>query len=238
MNLCKIKTVFFDLDGTLLDTAADLAFALNKLLEQEGISPISLEKIRQVASEGSKGLLALGLNINDDHPNYCRYREIFSHFYRQHLSVNTRLFPGMELVLKQLEEHDIQWGVVTNKRSFLAKQLLSDLDLANRCVCIIGSDCVIRTKPHPDALLLACEISHSLPKECVYIGDAERDIEAAKFAGMRSIAALYGYLRNDSAPEYWQADFYIDHPKDIMVWIEKQLACCYLTLASSGSMLG
>jgi N-acetyl-D-muramate 6-phosphate phosphatase len=167
--------------------------------------------------------LALGFNIDEMHSDYHRLRNFFIQFYRQHLSVNTRLFPGMENVLQQLENQDIQWGVVTNKPSHLAKQLLSDLDLADRCACIVGGDCSSKTKPHPDSLLLACEIIHSLPKECVYIGDAERDIKAAKNAGMRSIAALYGYLHNDSAPECWQADYYIDHPKDILFWVEKNV---------------
>lgn len=224
MNMRKLKTVLFDLDGTLLDTAPDLAFALNKLLEQKGLATISLEKIRQVASDGCKGLLALGFQMTEQHPDYEQYKQALLSLYQQHLCVSTSLFQGMESVLTQLEEHGINWGVVTNKSSHLAKEILNNLDLDSRCICIIGGDCVKQPKPHPESLLLACELSNSSPHECVYIGDAERDIEAAKYAGMRSIAALYGYLRHDSSPEYWQADYYVDHPKDIMCWLDKQLS--------------
>jgi N-acetyl-D-muramate 6-phosphate phosphatase len=224
MYFYKLKTVFFDLDGTLLDTAPDLAYALNQLFDQEGLPTISHEKVREVASDGSSGLLGLGLRLGDKDPNFLKYREIFIRFYQQHLSVNTKLFPGMELVLNHLEKQGIQWGVVTNKPLALAKELLYDFDLANRSACIVGGDSTPRPKPYPDSLLLACELTNSLPKDCVYIGDAERDIDAAKYAGMRSIAALYGYLPMDSAPEFWQADHYVDDPNGIRDWVTKQLS--------------
>lgn len=222
MNLCKLKTVLFDLDGTLLDTAPDLRFALNKLLEQAGLPTVSLNSVRQVASDGVQGLLALGLNIDESHPDYLQYRDSFLQFYLQHLSIETKLFPEMDFVLKALEKQNIGWGIVTNKPSELTIKLLQDLDLAKRAVCVIGGDCAQRMKPYPDPLILACEKTGSSPKECVYIGDTQGDIQAAKVAGMRSIVALYGYLPSSCEPECWQADYYIDHPKDILTWIEKQ----------------
>lgn len=222
MNLCRLKTVLFDLDGTLLDTAPDLAFALNKLVEQQGLAPLPMEKIRPIVSLGTKAMLKLGLDIDEQHPEFEQHRQTFLSYYRQHLSVSTRLFPGMEKVLQKLDDYQINWGVVTNKATQLAKDILTDLELVERCVCIVGSCCVDRLKPHPDSLLLACEISNCAPKECVYVGDAEKDIEAAKYAGMRSIAALYGYLAPDSSPEYWHADYYIDNPQDLLCWLEKQ----------------
>jgi N-acetyl-D-muramate 6-phosphate phosphatase len=225
MNFSRLKTVLFDLDGTLLDTAPDLANALNKVLEQHGRPSVPLEKVRQLASEGSSALLGAGFQIDEHHPEYTTYRERFLTLYQQHISLHTRLYPGMDLVLNGLEERGIQWGVVTSKPSVLATQLLTDLELAARCACIIGADCVTNKKPHPEGLLLACELTNSSPKECVYIGDAELDVEAAKYAGMRSIAALYGYLRPDAAPEFWQADYYIDQPRDILCWLEKHLSC-------------
>jgi 2-phosphoglycolate phosphatase len=222
MNLCRLKTVLFDLDGTLLDTAADLGFAINKLAEQQGLPPLPMEKIRPVASDGSKALLKLAFDMDDTHPEFESYRENFFNFYQQHLSVGTKLFPGMDKVLDQLDQYQIKWGVVTNKATRFAKDLLTDLELADRCCCIVGGCCVPRLKPHPDSLLLACELSECAPKECVYVGDHERDIEAAKFAGMRSIAALYGYLAKDASPEFWNADYYIDQPQDLLCWLEKQ----------------
>lgn len=224
MNLFRLKTVLFDLDGTLLDTAPDLAFALNKLLSEENLPPISVEKVREVASDGSPGLLGLAFHIDENHPNYQSYRKALLDTYQQHLCVNTKLFSGMDKVLAHLEQRGIRWGVVTNKPSQLAKELIHEINLADRCACIIGGGCTLRSKPFPDSLLLACEKTGSSPKECVYIGDAERDIEAAKYAGMRSVAALYGYLRSDSCPEFWHADYYIDQPQDIICWVERQLS--------------
>lgn len=224
MAMRKIKSVFFDLDGTLLDTAPDLTFALNKLLEQKGQAAIAVEQVRQVASHGSSAMLNLAFQINESHPDYALTKELFLNLYQQHLCVSTALFNGMDAVLTKLESHGINWGVVTNKSTTLAQQLLSYLDLASRCVCIIGRDCVTHPKPHPEALLLACQQSGSAPSECIYIGDAEGDILAAKEAGMRSIAALYGYLEADCSPETWQADYYIDQPKDIICWLDRQLS--------------
>lgn len=221
MNIYKIKTVLFDLDGTLLDTAPDLSFALNKLLALEAKQAVSLAEVKQVASDGCKGLLALGLHIDESHPRYQAYKTLLLDFYQQHLCVNTTLFTGMAAVLSELEEQGITWGVVTNKSTNLTKQILTTLDLAERCICIVGGNCAPRCKPYPDQLLLACQEAGATPNECLYVGDAERDIIAAKQAGMRSIAALYGYVGKQCCPEQWQADYYIDHPKDILTWLEK-----------------
>lgn len=222
MNFNRLTTIFFDLDGTLLDTAPDLSVALNTLLTQEGYSPVPYEKVRAAISDGSKALLALGFNIDEQHASYPYYREAFLQLYKQHLSTKTLLFPGMEKVLQEIEAAGINWGVVTSKPSDLARALLEDLNLAKRCACIVGGDCTTRTKPYPDPLLLACKLTKTEPKECAYIGDAEKDIEAAKYAGMRSIAALYGYLQANATPECWQADYYVDQPSDILYWIKKQ----------------
>lgn len=226
MKFCKLTSVFFDLDGTLLDTAPDLAFALNKVAELEGREPLPLSKIRTVASNGSQGLLGLVFDIDQNHNDYQRLREQFIRTYHEHLCVETKLFPGMEIVLQNLEEQGIRWGVVTNKPAMLAHQLLEKLELADRCSCLIGGDTTSKQKPDPEPLLYACQLIRTSPEDCVYIGDAERDIEAAKSAGMRAIAALYGYLPTDANPEFWKADYYIDHPRDIITWLDKQLLCC------------
>lgn len=228
MRFCKLTTVLFDLDGTLLDTAPDLAYALNQVAQNEGLNPLPLNEIRPVASNGSRGLLGLMFDIDETHLDYPRLREDFIHAYHEHLCIGTKVFTGMEMVLQHLESQGMQWGVVTNKPSFLAKQLLEKMNLTERCACIVGGDSTNKQKPDPEPLLYACELIKSQPKECVYIGDAERDIIAAKKAGMRAIAALYGYLDNNANPECWQADYYIDHPRDILTWLEKQLLCCQL----------
>lgn len=228
MRFCKLTTVLFDLDGTLLDTAPDLAFALNQVAQQEGRDPLPLQTIRPVASNGSRGLLGLMFQIDEHHVDYPRLREEFINTYHEHLCVGTKVFSGMETVLQQLENQGIRWGVVTNKPAFLARRLLEKMNLAERCACIVGGDTTSKQKPDPEPLLYACELINSQPKECVYIGDAERDVVAAKKAGMRAIAALYGYLDHNTNPEYWQADYYIDHPRDILTWLDKQILCCQL----------
>lgn len=225
MKLQKLKTVLFDLDGTLLDTAADLAFALNKVLMLEGYPEVTLEQVRKVASDGSPGLLGLGFQIDAQDLRFPKLRESLIQNYQAHLSVHTKPFPGMEKVLQVLDDHNIPWGIVTNKPNYLALPLLADLDLADRAACIIGGDSVSNVKPFPDSLLLACEMTSSIPSECVYIGDAERDIEAARRAGMRSIAALYGYLPENALPELWNADYYIDQPRDLISWIDQHKSC-------------
>ena len=128
----------------------------------------------------------------------------------------------MEPVLKHIETQGMYWGVVTNKPTHLAQQLLQDFHLTDRCACIIGGDMLAKRKPDPEPLLYACEIIGCDTRQCVYIGDAERDIEAAKRANMRSVAALYGYIADHEKPETWEADYYIDKPEQIISWLQNK----------------
>lgn len=212
----KIRNVLFDLDGTLLDTAPDLALALNIVLQQKQRAPIPFAQIRPYSSAGTRALLQLGFQITEQNEQYDVLRSQFLAAYHQNLNVHTTLFPGIQEVLAYLDQQDIPWGVVTNKPSHLAQKLLEDFNLAARCSCIIGADMLGIRKPNPDPLLYACEIMGWATQHCIYIGDAARDIEAARRANMTSMAALYGYIHDAEDPLRWKADYYIQEPLEIL----------------------
>jgi len=213
------SAVLFDLDGTLVDTAPDLAFALNTLLEQEGYSPLPYENIRPVASHGSPALLALGFGISSEDESYTSLQKRFIQLYQDNIARETRLFNGMEEVLSALEKAEITWGIVTNKPAFLTEPLVEKLNLSHRAACIVSADTTPFSKPHPAPMLHACKIIQHAPEHCLYIGDAQRDIEAGKNANMQTVTALYGYLSEQDDPDSWLADMAIKDPRDILRWI-------------------
>ncbi|NOQ82064.1 MAG: HAD-IA family hydrolase [Methylophaga sp.] len=217
--LQDFSAILFDLDGTLVDTAPDLAFALNTLLEQEGYSALPYDDIRPVASHGSAGLLGLGFGISTEDKNYSPLQKRFLQLYQDNIARETALFDGMEEVLLALEKANIAWGVVTNKPAFLTEPLLEQLNLSHRAGCIVSADTTPFSKPHPAPMLHACEIIQHQPELCLYIGDAKRDIEAGKNANMQTVTALYGYLSEQDDPDSWLADTVIKHPRDILQWL-------------------
>ena len=214
--MTPIKAVLFDLDGTLLDTAPDLGKALNGVLQTSGLPALSDNIIRPFAGSGSKGLLKLGLNIEEHDPRYLTLTEQLLNFYQEYLCDTTQLFPGMEDVLSFLEQNQIPWGVVTNKPAKYTDPLMKHLNLTSRAVCIISGDTLQNRKPHPEPILHACSLLKQHPKDCLYVGDSEIDIIACKAAGSSSLAALYGYIPTGENPLQWQADGYIKHPLDIL----------------------
>lgn len=220
MTQQKIATVLFDLDGTLLDTAPDLAYALNQLLALHQQEPLSLKAIRNVVSFGCAGMLNLGFNITPEDPQYPALLEHFLALYEEHITRETRPFAGIDTVLEQLDYQGIRWGIVTNKAERLAKQILGNLNLLSRSACVVGGDTTPHQKPNPTPLHAACEMINADPDATVYIGDNQLDIEAARRASMRNIAALYGYVPESSKPESWGADYYIDRPLEILDWLE------------------
>ncbi len=215
----NIKGILFDLDGTLADTAPDLAYALNTLRKEQQFAPLPYQEIRPVVSHGSRGLLRLGFNIEPGHVSYEYLRQRLLEIYNAHLTYKTQLFPGMAAVLQVLEERAIKWGVVTNKPAWLTDPLAASLGLSERAACIVSGDSTANSKPHPEPLLYACNKIGLQSKQCLYVGDAHRDIEAGNSAGMKTLVALFGYLGEDDAPESWQADGMIERPLDILNWI-------------------
>lgn len=219
MVISPFNVVLFDLDGTLVDTAPDLGFALNALLKQEGLTSLDHALIRPVASHGSGGLLKLGFGINSDDARYRSLQQRFLQIYADNLSRESALFIGMQKVLDTLTANEIRWGVVTNKPAFLTDPLMQQLNLTEQAACIVSGDTTAFSKPHPAPIHHACELLAVSPADCVYIGDAQRDIEAAKNANMRAVIARYGYIEHDENIDLWQADCVINHPLEILQWI-------------------
>ncbi len=210
------STVLFDLDGTLLDTAPDLAAALNATLQLNERAALPFETIRPVVSHGGRALIELGFGIDPQHPEFEPLRKQLLDFYEANIAVQTALFPGMAEVLDELEKRDIRWGVVTNKPGWLTDPLLDALDLSPRAACVVSGDTLKERKPHPAPLLHACTLARCQPQQTLYVGDAERDIEAGRNAGMHTLVALFGYLMEHDRPQDWGADALVEQPADIL----------------------
>jgi phosphoglycolate phosphatase len=216
-----IRTVLFDLDGTLLDTAPDLAGALNTVLIERGRAPLPFESIRPVVSHGGVALIELGFRLARSDPAFEPLRRRLLEVYRANLSGRTRPFAGMEAVLDALEARGLNWGVVTNKPAWLTEPLLRDLELFERAACVVSGDTLPQRKPHPAPMLLACRQAGSEPAQCVYVGDAQRDVEAGRNAGMHTLVALFGYLQAHDTPDTWQASGTIDSPAGVLDWLDR-----------------
>lgn len=215
----NINTVLFDLDGTLLDSAPDLADSLNKTLAKMGREPVAYNAIRDVVSLGGEALVKVCFGITPEHDSYQEIHDAFRKDYEEHICDNTVLFPGIAELLLYIEDKNLKWGVVTDKPEYLTLSILEKIGLLNRTACVVAGDSIPYRKPSPQPLLHACKLINTQPENCIYVGDAQRDIDAAKGANIFSVAALYGYIPNNIKPEKWQANFYIDHPNDLIKWL-------------------
>ena len=215
----KIRTVLFDLDGTLADTAPDLAHALNALLVEEGKTALPYDTIRPEVSHGASALVTLGFGQKPGDPDFDQLRERFLALYSADLCLHTKPFTGIEPLLKSLQQQGINWGVVTNKPAFLTDPLVAGLNLSPAPACVVSGDTVANRKPHPEPMLHACTAAGSRPEQCLYVGDAERDILAGKHAGMKTLEALFGYINSHETPDRWGADGMIRAPGEILDWL-------------------
>lgn len=216
-----IKHVLFDLDGTLADTAPDLANALNAVRTNQGMEPLSMETIRPSVSLGGNAMIKLAFGLEEGDDGFDGVRDEFLDYYRDNIAVDSCLFNGMEDVLQSLDERGISWGIVTNKLTWLTLPLLTELDLDGRTTCIVCGDTTEYRKPHPQPVSHACQLLAADPAHTVYIGDAERDIESGRRAGTKTLVALYGYIEADSDPMAWQADGVVHSPQEINESIDK-----------------
>ncbi len=214
-----IGAVLFDLDGTLADTALDLAYALNEQRRRHGMPPLPHEVIRPQASHGTQGLLKVGFDITSKSPNFAALRAEYLALYTQHICDHTVLFPGISELLQALEARKLRWGVVTNKPARFTLPLLKALGLEHRAACIISGDSTPHSKPHPEPLLTAAAQVRVAPAACLYVGDAERDVESAVAAGMKALIANYGYLDVHDQPDTWGAYARIDAPGDVLNYL-------------------
>lgn len=211
--------ILFDLDGTLVDTAHDLAYALNLQRERHGLDALPFDVIRPYASHGSKGLLSIGFDLTPEETSFAAMREEYLALYDEVLTRQPILFEGMAELLIRLDDRQVRWGVVTNKPRRFTQPLMQNIGLIERAACVVSGDDAARPKPYPDTLLLACTQAGVSPQACWYVGDAERDIQAGKAAGMRTAVALYGYLDVTDQPAEWGADAFVNAPLDIMALI-------------------
>lgn len=212
--------ILFDLDGTLVDTAHDLAYALNLQRERHRLPTLPLEVIRPYASHGSKGLLSVGFDLSPEDDSFPAMREEYLELYDQVLTRKPILFDGVAELLAKLDQKSVRWGVVTNKPRRFTEPLMQNIGLWQRAACVVSGDDATRPKPYPDTLLLACEQANVNPQICWYVGDAERDIQAGKAAGMQTVVALYGYLGEADQPEEWGADRFVNSPLDILALVD------------------
>lgn len=216
------KLVLFDFDGTLADTAPDLAAAANKARARKGLAPLPYETLRPMASQGARGLLKAGLDIDPGHPEYEVLKRQFLDDYEQDMTSLTVLFDGIPQLLATLRQNGYRWGIVTNKVEYLALPIVQHLGLAADCTVTVGGDTASHPKPHPAPLLYAADKAGFTPEQCIYVGDDERDVIAGKAAGMPTIAAAYGYCGLGEVSS-WQADAIARTPAEIWHAVQRLL---------------
>ncbi len=213
--MLDFKALLFDLDGTLLDTAPDFITAINKQLKRHGRNPLVGDAIRTSVTHGSIGIIESVYNIKQDHPEFEPLKEEFLQLYLDNISEKTGLFDGLRQVLDSCKERNIPWGIVTNKPLKYTAPLMADLGLDKQSATTICPDHVANPKPDPEALILACSQINIAPKNCIYIGDHVRDIQAGKSAGMSTIAAQWGYIEEFEDVTQWQADMVVKKSTDL-----------------------
>jgi N-acetyl-D-muramate 6-phosphate phosphatase len=214
-----LRAVLFDMDGTLLDTAPDMVGALNALRREEGLAALPYELVRSAVSHGAARVVRTG--FPDAAPDsVADLQKRFLTIYRGALSLGTKLFPGMDQVLEALAGRRLKSGIVTNKAAWLTDPLLEQLGLRARFDCVVSGDTLAERKPHPQPLLHAAKLAGVESRECIYVGDAERDVQAAHAAGMSALVANYGYLRPDEDSTAWGGDGYLERALDLLSWLD------------------
>ena len=224
MSLQPLKAVLFDLDGTFADTAQDLAAALNYVLQINNQATLSFDAIRPEVSNGGIALIKLGFKIEPDHPQFETYRQQLLDYYQQNIAQHTTLFDGIEPVLSFLKQNNIAWGIVTNKPAWLTDPLMAALSLPSKPECVISGDTLATRKPDPEPLLHACKLLNCHSSDTLYIGDAQRDIQAGNNAKMQTLVALFGYIGEQDKPLSWGATDSIEAAIDIIEWIKSNRA--------------
>ncbi|HEY8048088.1 MAG TPA: HAD-IA family hydrolase [Ramlibacter sp.] len=210
------RAVLFDLDGTLIDSAPDLGAAADKMRTDRGLPPLPLEKYRPMAGAGARGMLGIAFGMTPDAPDYEAMREEFFVNYESAMTERTVIFEGIPALIANLLELGLAWGVVTNKSMRFTAPLTRQIPLFRSAGAIVGGDTTPHSKPHPEPLLEAARRLRLQPQECIYVGDDERDIVAGRAAGMRTVAATYGYLGNGADVYVWEAHAHIARPLELL----------------------
>ncbi|WP_153099684.1 phosphoglycolate phosphatase [Paraburkholderia hayleyella] len=215
------KAVLFDLDGTLADTAPDLAAAVNTMREQRGLAPVPFDVLRPLASTGARGLIGAAFGITPEYAEFAAMRDEFLANYATDICVKSVLFPGIAALLDDLNARGIRWGIVTNKVARLTSPLVALLGLDTHARCVVSGDTTAHSKPHPAPLLHAATALGIAAQDMLYVGDDLRDIQAGRAAGMATIAAAYGYCGNSLKPADWQAQYLVQSPSELQVLLRE-----------------
>jgi phosphoglycolate phosphatase len=214
-----VAAVLFDLDGTLADTAPDLAAALNRVRAERGLAPLPLAQLRPHASHGARGLIGAGFAVAPGDAAYPELRDAFLAHYSAALCVESRLFDEVAALLDAIEARRLKWGIVTNKATRFTTPLLAALALDGRPGIVVCGDTTPFAKPHPAPMLAAATALAVAPGDCVYVGDAARDIDAGVAAGMPTLVARYGYIAADETPDAWPAQGQLATPAALLDWL-------------------
>lgn len=215
----QLGAVLFDLDGTLIDSAPDLAGTVNEMRLERGMPELPYPGLRAMVGAGARGMLAAGFSIGPEHEAFDAMRSEFLARYEARMLRLTGVFPGVDALLDALERRRLPWGIVTNKAERFAMPVTSGLGLHQRAATVIGGDTTPHAKPHPAPLLEAVRRIGTQPQCCIYVGDDERDIQAGRAAGMRTVAAAWGYLGMGQSPSDWGADIVLDSPQQLLKWL-------------------
>lgn len=220
----ELKSLLLDLDGTLVDTAPDMVGALDRVLQNHGQASTDYGIASKLVSNGGKALIEHGFGASLERYNAEQLLQEFLSTYKQHVADSSLIYDGMSDVLEYCEANDIPWGVITNKPLHLAKDLLDGLGLLNRCKILLGGDSLPVKKPDPVPLLHASMLLDYAPSQCLYVGDHERDVQAANAAGMDSAVALWGYIQEDHTPEDWKAKYLLNSSSGLKQLIQERVS--------------
>jgi N-acetyl-D-muramate 6-phosphate phosphatase len=215
----SVDAVLFDLDGTLVDSAPDLAGAANELRQAHGLAAIAFDALRPMVGTGARGMLEAAFGVSPTDARFDALREDFLARYESRMLRETRVFSRMEPVLRVLERAALPWGIVTNKAARFSEPLVHGLGLMQRCAVLISGDTTAHAKPHPQPLLEAARRLGVVPQRCLYIGDDLRDVQAGRGAGMATLAAAWGYLGCGESIDAWNADAVLAYPEELLNWL-------------------
>ena len=214
------ELLLFDLDGTLVDSAPDLAGAANDLRDQHGLPPLPYAALRPLVGSGARGMVGVAFGVGPGDERFADLRDAFLARYAQRLLAQTRVFEAMRPVLDKLDAHRQRWGIVTNKAMRFTEPIVNGLGLAARAAVLIAGDTTAYAKPHPEPLLEAARRLGVAPEACAYLGDDQRDIVAGRAAGMGTLAAAWGYLGQGEPVQAWAADAVFDSPMQLLQWLD------------------
>lgn len=216
-----LRAVLFDLDGTLIDSAPDLAGAANEMRIERGLAPLDYALLRPMVGSGARGMLGVSLEVTPAHADFEPLKAEFLNRYERRMLQETAVFAGVPTLLERLRALELPWGIVTNKAERFALPMTRALGLAELAGAVVGGDTTPHAKPHPGSLLEAARRIGVAPEHCAYVGDDERDILAGRAAGMLTVAASWGYLGRGAGVEAWGADFIIDEPSALLKLLQQ-----------------